>query len=133
MDPILEMSALDDLPSSSRLPTAGLSRSTNGYHPPPTYLRKQELNLDISKLDAELSQIQDEISQLQALYALRSEDRQKLVDELERASAPADAKGKGKATGGTDYGAEDFPWSGPLKAQMKKVFGIDNFRLCQQG
>jgi ATP-dependent DNA helicase Q1 len=44
-----------------------------------------------------------------------------------------DRKGKGKARqDGIDYTLE-FDWSYELKARMKKVFGIDNFRLCQQG
>ena len=44
-----------------------------------------------------------------------------------------DRKGKGKARQGEiDYTLE-FDWSYELKARMKKVFGIDNFRLCQQG
>ncbi|KAJ6604511.1 ATP-dependent DNA helicase [Mycena vulgaris] len=130
MDAILEMSALEDQPFS---PRPGPSRATNGHHGAPTYLRKQELNREISELDAELKKIQEEISGLKALHALREEDRRKLLDELERTSAPANAKGKGKAAGGTDYSADDFPWYGGIKAQMKKVFGINNFRLCQQG
>ncbi|KAJ7492759.1 ATP-dependent DNA helicase [Mycena latifolia] len=129
MDQILEMTA-----SSSR-PQAGPSRSTNtnGDHGATTYLRKQELNKQVSALDAELAKIHEDISQLKAFYTARAEHRQELLDELERLSAPVNAKGKGKAAGGTDYSAEDFPWSDGLKAQMKKVFGIKNFRLCQQG
>ncbi|KAJ7706323.1 P-loop containing nucleoside triphosphate hydrolase protein [Mycena rosella] len=128
MEPILAMSAQA---SSSR---PGPSRlSANAHHGAPTYLRKQELNREVSQLDAELSQISKDISELKALHALRSQDRQKLLDELEQTNAPANAKGKGKAAGGTDYSADDFPWSGGLKSQMKKIFGIDNFRLCQQG
>lgn len=84
-------------------------------------------------MDAELAGIKEEISQFKALYTLRAEERQKLLDQLEQASAPLNAKGKGKASGGTDYGVEDFPWAGVLNSKMKKVFGIDNFRLCQQG
>ncbi|KAJ6621593.1 P-loop containing nucleoside triphosphate hydrolase protein, partial [Mycena sp. CBHHK59/15] len=97
------------------------------------YLRKQELNREISQLDAEMAKYREDISQLEALLALRSEDRQRLVDELDRATIPANAKGKGKAVEGVDYSADDFEWSGQLKFQMKKVFGINNFRLCQQG
>ncbi|KAJ6574968.1 P-loop containing nucleoside triphosphate hydrolase protein [Mycena capillaripes] len=135
MPMILEMSASDQLPFSR--PQAGPSRPTNGpnngYRDAPTYQRKQQLNQEIAKLDAELAQIDEEISGLRALRALRSQERQKLLDEHERASAPVNSKGKGKATGGTDYSTDDFPWSGELKQQMKKVFKIDNFRLCQQG
>ncbi|KAJ7225663.1 ATP-dependent DNA helicase [Mycena pura] len=126
---ILELSASNQLPVS--LP--GPSRQPNGHKAGPTYLRRQELSREIAKLDAELSNIDEEIAKLKALSALRKEDRRKLLEELEFASASANAKGKGKATGGTDYSANDFPWSGELKVQLKKVFKIDNFRLCQQG
>ncbi|KAJ7932543.1 ATP-dependent DNA helicase [Mycena leptocephala] len=126
------LSASNQLPFS-RQAQAGPSRPVNGYRDAPTYQRKGELNQEIAKLDAELKNINDDISKLRELAALRSQERQKLLDELERASAPANAKGKGKAIGGTDYSLDDFPWSGELKMQMKKVFKIDNFRLCQQG
>ncbi|KAK7064352.1 ATP-dependent DNA helicase [Favolaschia claudopus] len=126
---ILEMSAAsyNAAGSSSRTTT------TNGYHGGPTYQRKQLLDQEIAKLDAELSNIDDEISKLKELRKLRHEERQKLFDEYEQAAAPPNAKGKGKAVGGVDYMSEDFEWSGELKFQMKKVFKIDNFRLCQQG
>ncbi|EDR06895.1 uncharacterized protein LACBIDRAFT_165891, partial [Laccaria bicolor S238N-H82] len=32
-----------------------------------------------------------------------------------------------------DYGHDVFEWGKGLKDQMKRVFGIDNFRLCQEG
>ncbi|KAJ7654965.1 ATP-dependent DNA helicase [Mycena polygramma] len=130
MPMILEMSASNKLPSG---PQAGPSRSTNGYRDGAAYQRKQTLNQEIAKLDAELQNIDYEVSKLRELRALRFQERQKLLDELERAGAPANAKGKGKATGGTDYSTDDFAWSGELKLQMKRVFNIDNFRLCQQG
>ncbi|KAJ7275198.1 P-loop containing nucleoside triphosphate hydrolase protein [Mycena haematopus] len=124
---ILEMSA------SNQFSRAGPSERTNGYHGGPTYQRKQNLDREISKLDAELTNIDEEISKLRELRKLRAEERQKLVDEYEHANAPPNAKGKGKATGGIDYTSDDFEWSGELRSQMKKFFKIDNFRLCQQG
>jgi ATP-dependent DNA helicase Q1 len=133
LEMILDMSASNQLPVSRPRAQAGPSRPTNGYHGGPTYERKQTLNVEIAKLDAELTNIDEEISKLRELRKLRAEERQKLVDEYERASAPVNAKGKGKATGGIDYGSADFEWSGELRSQMKKVFNIDNFRLCQQG
>ncbi|KAF8213207.1 P-loop containing nucleoside triphosphate hydrolase protein [Mycena galopus ATCC 62051] len=129
----------DDIPmilnmsASNQLPQVGPSGRTNNYHGGPTYQRKQNLDQEIAKLDAELNNIDQDISKLRELRKLRSEERQKLLEEYERASAPLNAKGKGKATGGIDYGSGDFEWSGELRSQMKKVFKIDNFRLCQQG
>ncbi|KDQ25115.1 hypothetical protein PLEOSDRAFT_33722, partial [Pleurotus ostreatus PC15] len=32
-----------------------------------------------------------------------------------------------------DYGSDDFQWVPQLKTKLQKVFGIQNFRLCQQG
>ncbi|CAK5264587.1 unnamed protein product [Mycena citricolor] len=86
-------------------------------------------------LDAELSNIREEIGQLQALSALRSDERRKLLQELEQLSvAPGNAKGKNTdGVSGTDYSSDDFPWYGELKNQMERVFNIRDFRLCQQG
>ncbi|KAJ7169741.1 P-loop containing nucleoside triphosphate hydrolase protein [Mycena filopes] len=110
-------------------PQAGPSRSsTANSHPGASaYLRRQKLNEELAKVEAELANYSEEISKLQQLRALREQERQKLLDELDHASAPAsNAKGKGKAIGGIDYGLGRLP-------VMKKVFGINIFRLCQQG
>jgi len=32
-----------------------------------------------------------------------------------------------------DYQADKFEWSGAIRALLKKQFGLDNFRLCQEG
>ncbi|KAI0088956.1 P-loop containing nucleoside triphosphate hydrolase protein [Irpex rosettiformis] len=32
-----------------------------------------------------------------------------------------------------DYFASDFEWSAIMKSKLKQVFGIENFRLCQEG
>ncbi|TFK39324.1 P-loop containing nucleoside triphosphate hydrolase protein [Crucibulum laeve] len=42
-------------------------------------------------------------------------------------------KGKGRQKSGIDYMNDEFDWMAGLKGRMKAVFGIDNFRLCQQG
>jgi len=64
---------------------------------------------------------------------LLNHDVQELRRELKQLSG-ADKKGKGKAKDvGIDYGHDAFEWAKGLKDQMKRVFGIDNFRLCQEG
>lgn len=123
----LEMSRLEDQPSPSSRP------GPSNYQAGPMYARKQELNREIAGVDAELGNIQSEISRLKEYLTQRSQDREKLLQELEELSASSRSKGKSKATGGIDYTADDFEWSGELKNQLKKVFKIDNFRLCQQG
>jgi hypothetical protein len=62
-------------------------------------------------------------------------DVQELRRELKQQLSGADKKGKGKAKDvGIDYGHDTgFEWGKALKGQMKRVFGIDNFRLCQEG
>ncbi|CAK5264893.1 unnamed protein product [Mycena citricolor] len=121
------------LPASTR--GAGPSRVSNPHIAVPHDQRKQELNREVAKLDAELSNIREEIGQLQALSALRSDERRKLLQELEQLSvAPGNAKGKNTdGVSGTDYSSDDFPWYGELKNQMERVFNIRDFRLCQQG
>jgi ATP-dependent DNA helicase Q1 len=32
-----------------------------------------------------------------------------------------------------NYQADKFEWSGAIRALLKKEFGLDNFRLCQEG
>ena len=32
-----------------------------------------------------------------------------------------------------NYQADKFEWSGAIRALLKKQFGLDNFRLCQEG
>ncbi|KAF7306791.1 ATP-dependent DNA helicase [Mycena indigotica] len=123
-------------------PQPGPSRQTA-----PKYLRKQEITQEVAQLDAELLNINDDIKKLQvrllfhkhrviqpskALAALRTDDRNKLLAELEELTAPTSNKGKGKATG-TDYTASDFPWSSELQGHLHKVFNIRSFRLCQEG
>ncbi|KAJ7487448.1 ATP-dependent DNA helicase [Mycena galericulata] len=125
------MSRFDALPGPSSLP--GPPRATDSHQGAPTYRRKQELNREIGEVDTELKKIQRDISQLRDYLAERQAHREKLLNELEQTSAPTNSKGKGKAIGGTDYSGDDFEWSGELKTQMKKVFKINNFRLCQQG
>lgn len=44
-------------------------------------------------------------------------------------ASSSNKKGKGK---GIDY-TEDFDWAGELKARMRNVFKIQDFRLCQKG
>ncbi|KAF7310790.1 ATP-dependent DNA helicase [Mycena chlorophos] len=119
-------------------PVAGPSKQSAPY------LRRQSIGQELTRLDAELEKIEEDIGKLQArhcrsflsllltraqaLAALRREDRDKLLAELDNLSAPTKSKGKGKATGGTDYATDDFVWSPELKSKLRS-----NFRLCQEG
>ena len=60
-------------------------------------------------------------------------EKEMLERQLARSVPRVDVKGKGKAKEGINYMTEPFDWSEGLKARMKAVFGIQSFRLCQEG
>lgn len=97
------------------------------------------MNEQIADIDAEISGYDEDIRKLRELRALRMIDKKKLVDELQgmlsggRMSQTV-ATGGGKTTqAGIDYDVDGFDWSQQLKSRMKTIFGINNYRLCQQG
>jgi len=61
------------------------------------------------------------------------------IKELKREIAALEAqdqyqpRSNGAALDSIDYMGQDFEWSKQLKSKLKKVFGIDDFRLCQKG
>ncbi|KIJ27343.1 hypothetical protein M422DRAFT_37824 [Sphaerobolus stellatus SS14] len=101
----------------------------------PSYIRKKNLNIQISAVDAEITSIDAEIVKLQKLRGTLIEERNGLVkqiNELDSSSTRGDnTSSKGKKHGtGINYD-DEFEWTVPMKARMKAVFGIDDFRLCQ--
>lgn len=99
----------------------------------PLLVRRQKLKEDITATDVEIQRYEEEISALRALISLKKDERSELVKELEATHASHLGKGKGKGKQGIDYSADDFEWSHGLKARMREVFGIREFRLCQKG
>jgi hypothetical protein len=143
MDQIVEQSRMEYNSSLKRDAASGSSRpgpSNQTQHEESSYLRKFELKQEIASLDAEIADIRRDIMQLEEQSKLRAKDKDGLIKELRaldqrQTSAQSDAskKGKGRASEGTiDYSA-DFDWSPELRLKMKRVFGIDDFRLCQKG
>lgn len=133
MDEILELSRSEysSLQSQSSQ-NPGPSRITDSV---PHHRTQQALNEQISQIDAEICGFDQDIKELNALRALRVAERDALSEEL-RLIQNRGHEGKGKRKmpqGGIDYFLEDFDWSEELKVRMKKVFGINSFRLCQQG
>jgi molybdopterin converting factor small subunit len=110
----------------------------------PSYVAKQRLNLKISGLETEIASVEEDISRLQALRqnllaekleALRELQGHSARPQVQAANKGADASGSGSGKGKSkliNY-AEEFEWSRGLKDKMKRVFGINNFRLCQEG
>ncbi|EMD34632.1 hypothetical protein CERSUDRAFT_116806 [Gelatoporia subvermispora B] len=101
------------------------------------------LRARLSSIAVEIASIDDEIARLQARRYDLVEERDNVVERLRlvRPSASAtpltstpNGKGKEKAKEQilVDYRTQ-FEWSGSLKAKMKSIFGIDSFRLCQEG
>ena len=61
------------------------------------------------------------------------------IKELKREIAALDAQdqrqlGSGSALSDSiNYKEQEFEWSKQLKSKLKRIFGIDDFRLCQKG
>lgn len=107
------------------------------------WARKLDLERQIAEFDAHILGIQDHIKNLNAQMMSASNQKEELVRrlrEIQRVSASASVAGGGvKRMGivsdfkGIDYMDEGFDWMGGLRARMKSVFGINEFRLCQRG
>ncbi|GLB39373.1 putative ATP-dependent DNA helicase [Lyophyllum shimeji] len=125
LDAILELSREEQqmVSSESRARPAG----------PSTFSTQQKLKEQVAQLDAEITKYEEEIRLTRVLINYRKEKRDELLKELEAIRPSYVGKGKGKAKEGIDYTHEQFEWTHGLKAKMKAVFGINNFRLCQEG
>jgi ATP-dependent DNA helicase Q1 len=99
------------------------------------HCRTQVLEEEIAEIDAEISGLDREIRRLEDLRSLRAGEREELLRELQQLqSVPQTVNGKGKAKKTEiNYCLSSFDWSQQLRLRMKKVFGIENFRLCQEG
>ncbi|KAG6333049.1 hypothetical protein ID866_6038 [Astraeus odoratus] len=132
MDDILEMSLLEHQ-NTTKEAKSGPSGAQ------PSYLRKHDLNSRVSALDIEIQDIDEQIQKLRAVQQALLLEKEGLLRQCQLLSQPGSsaaatcrAKGKCKAVNNTiDYSIE-FDWAPELKSMMK-VFGINNFRLCQQG
>ncbi|KAF8067491.1 ATP-dependent DNA helicase [Lyophyllum atratum] len=99
------------------------------------YSQKQQLKEKLAQYDTEIAKYEEEMRLTRLLMDHSKGKRDEILKELEmlRPSYAGTGKGKGKAKDGIDYGQEKFEWTHGLKAKMKAVFGIENFRLCQEG
>ncbi|CEL62698.1 hypothetical protein RSOLAG1IB_05054 [Rhizoctonia solani AG-1 IB] len=103
----------------------------------PSYLRKNELQARLSSLDAELVSIDAEIQALQQARQNILKEKELLQKELATTRAPARVVKSSTntiATGSTDYtDPAGFEWTDEVKKRMRAIFGIKEFRLCQEG
>ena len=137
MEAVLELSRREALgPHSGKVTING-----NGE---PSYVLKQKLNGRLSELDQELKEIDRQIEEFKNLRAKIVAERQDVANQLntrighQPTNLPASTSGSGSArnsagAGAIDYMNDPFEWTGELKARMRSVFGIHEFRLCQVG
>ncbi|KAL1674623.1 P-loop containing nucleoside triphosphate hydrolase protein [Schizophyllum commune] len=88
-----------------------------------------EVQAKVNQLDAEINAYTTEIAKLEELRAACRAEKDRILRS--NASKPF-AKGKERQTGGIDYDSDEFPWMSALRAKMKEVFGIREFRLAQK-
>lgn len=121
------------------------------------FQRRMDLNQRQRALNAEIVSVDNDILKLQELKRTLNTELRDVTRELEDlaqrrviGATTADLHGisrlpKGKTGKGlesnpmrrgeaatVDYFAQ-FDWSGELKRRMKRIFGFDQFRLCQEG
>ncbi|CAE6448446.1 unnamed protein product [Rhizoctonia solani] len=103
----------------------------------PSYLRKNELQAHLSSLDAELASIDAEIQALQQARQNILKEKEALQRELATRRAPTRAVKNSTSTktaGAINYADQvGFEWTDEVKKRMTTVFGIKEFRLCQEG
>lgn len=104
------------------------------------------LILTPSGISSEIHSIDESIADLQRVRSHLISQREQAQYELEAlsnssrnllppTSITSTDKGKQKMAGGggtIDY-TQEFDWSEALKANMKAIFKINSFRLCQEG
>ena len=96
-------------------------------------LVEDEANL--RKLDEEIADVDKQVTTLQSYLQSLKVKRLALSQNMAKAkSALYAARNDESPTQGDkcNYATSSFPWVHSMKDQMKRVFGIDNFRLCQE-
>ena len=107
-------------------------QTLNGSHEP-SYAQRQSILANCSRLDAEISSVDEDIARLRALRSSLVEERQaadRALRNLETTSRPSGASGSKNFS--IDY-TNSFEWTGMMKGKMMEVFGIRDYRLCQEG
>lgn len=124
--------------------------------PANSFQRRQELGQRQRALKAEIQSVESNITKLQELKRTLGTELQKVEDELDdlaqrrltgattadlhgfsRENESSNMNARNSLSGRADQRGIDyfssFDWSGELKKRMKRVFGFDSFRLCQEG
>lgn len=121
--------------------THNIDPTTSGA---PSYVLKPQLATRRAGLLAEIGSIDNDIANLQAVREGLAREVQALDRQLDSLSAAKPSAPRQQVNAGTsskvsrpgpsttDYTGE-FEWSRGLKQKMRSVFGIQEFRLCQEG
>lgn len=105
---------------TSNAQSASTSRCNNNVRQD-LIARRAVHQADLKRLDAEIRVIED----------LRRREIQGIQDINQQLNALDERVASGPAVKQNYF--DEFEWSGMLRQQMRKVFGIDNFRLAQEG
>lgn len=117
-----------------------------------SFQRRMDLSQRQRALNTEISSVDNDILKLQELRRSLNTELRDITKELEElarrrvtGATTADLHGISHPTtrdSGPKVGLNSMPtvnyftqfdWSGELKRRMKRVFGFDIFRLCQEG
>lgn len=102
----------------------------------------EDVQTQLDLIDEEIQSVHKQIADLQGLSAQLKADRLDLLKRVERKLDPLQSKSKRDGVksknlriGTTNYlnPKEAFEWSGQLKQTMRDIWGIKDFRLCQEG
>ncbi|EIW74415.1 ATP-dependent DNA helicase [Coniophora puteana RWD-64-598 SS2] len=107
----------------------------------PSYLdQRHGLKTRLGQLDSEIREADDKIEQWKALRAQLVEEKSGVLIRIEQLNPARPTATNGTASGAKGKGREvlinysgEFEWNQQLKGTMRQVFGIREFRLCQQG
>lgn len=89
--------------------------------------------LEVTQRD--LADAEEQIEKWKANRQLHSDKIKELVKQISALSAE-DLPQPGSTSAiseSIDYMEQEFEWSKQLKLKLRRIFGIDDFRLCQKG
>lgn len=125
-------SRLSYQPSNTASGPSQLSSTAYGTQPSNEADFKEQLraiNEEIADVDQSIRGLQRRRNSLVS----HKHDLQRSLAALRRQPSIASSNRKGKAREVVvNYYDTDFPWSEGLRSRLKRVFGHDRFRLCQE-
>jgi type I site-specific restriction endonuclease len=99
--------------------------------------RRAELLRRLEVAQRDLTYAEEQVEKWRATRQLHSDEIKELRKQVSALNAEHQPQiGLSRATSGsalTNYMEQEFEWSKQLKSKLKRIFGIDDFRLCQKG